>query len=426
MKTTPTARQSERAILVKLIRPSESPREVEESLEELGRLVESAGGVIAGQALQTRKTPDPAYYIGKGKAEEIRLTAEERRCDLVIFDDDLSPAQVRNLERSVGKRVLDRSELILDIFAQRARTDQAKLQVELAQLQYLLPRLTRMWEHLSRIRGGIGLRGPGETQLEVDRRVVRKRIGHLTQRLEQVRGRRERQRDRRSSAFNIAIVGYTNAGKSTLFNLLTRSQVATGDRLFETLDARTRSFDIDSPRGAVITDTVGFIRKIPHHLIASFRATLEEVVEADLLLLVVDVSLSGKFDHMIVVREVLSDLGIDDKPVIHVFNKIDLPGGVEGAREMRLHHPDGIFISAALPLGIEDLVKAIGREIRKDEVLMEYSFPATDTHTLSRLYEEGKILQKSTVAGMLTVRVRMEREAGNRLLREGISGIPLD
>jgi GTP-binding protein HflX len=421
-KTVAVEEKKERALLVKLIAPSDSTWETEESLSELGRLVESAGGQVMGRITQVRKRPDPAHYIGRGKASEIKGAAEEGGCDLVIFDDDLSPTQDKNLEKLLGKRVLDRSELILDIFALRARTAQAKLQVELAQLQYILPRLTRMWEHLSRIRGGIGLRGPGEKQLEVDRRVIRKRIGYLRKQLSVVKRRRKQQRRRRSGEYNIAIVGYTNTGKSTLFNILTNSEVSTGDRLFETLDARTRNLDFESSRTVLITDTVGFIRKLPHHLVASFRATLEEVIEADLLLHVIDISSGGVFEQVQVVEDVLTDLGAMDKPVIYVFNKLDLARDTQTDEGIRLHYPDGVFTSAVEGYGIEELKKAVTVEMRKDELLVEYSFPLDDSRSLSRLYAAGKVLDKSAQDGRIKVKVWMEREARDKLLKDGIKG----
>jgi GTP-binding protein HflX len=412
----------ERALLVKLRTPGESRQEAGESIEELGRLVESAGGEVVGRLIQLRKVPDPAFYIGRGKAEEVKAAAAESGADLVVFDDDLSPTQDKNLEKLIDTRVLDRSELILDIFALRARTAQAMLQVELAQLEYLLPRLTRMWEHLSRIRGGIGLRGPGETQLEVDRRVIRKRIGHLRDRMEIVRRRRRRQRGRRAGEYNIALVGYTNAGKSTLFNRLTGSRIATGDRLFETLDARTRPLRAESGRQVLITDTVGFIRKLPHHLVASFRATLEEVVEARLLLHVVDVSTPGVVERIEVVDRVLEDLGAGATPVIHVFNKIDCGDPADHAA-FRETYPGCVFTSCRDGKGIDGLKAAVLREVRRDALLLEYTIPLLDARTLARLYDAGEVLERSMAHGRMTVRVRMERETRDRLRKAGIRGV---
>ncbi len=426
MKLQNLEKEKEKALLVKLVLPSDSPWEVDESLEELERLVESAGGEVVGKVTQQKREVNPAFYIGKGKALEVKAMVESTGCDLVVFDDDLSPAQDRNLEKCVGKRILDRSELILDIFALRAKTNQAKLQVELAQLQYLLPRLKRMWEHLSRIRGGIGLRGPGETQLEVDRRVIRKRITTLQQQLKDVQRRRHQQRRRRSKEFNVALVGYTNAGKSTLFNRLTGSDVSTADRLFETLDARTRSLEIDSSRAVVITDTVGFIRKLPHHLVASFRATLEEVYEADLLLHVIDSSSSGVLEHIRVVEDVLSDLGVEGKPIIRVFNKLDRPESSEMEAGLRIHYPEGIFTSAVKGIGLDELKGVIRSEMVRDELLMEYSIPLVDARILSRLHSVGRVLDKSMEDGRVRVRVRIGREVRDRLSKDGISGVRLE
>ncbi|HET6618109.1 MAG TPA: GTPase HflX, partial [Gemmatimonadota bacterium] len=259
-------------------------------LEEIRALAISAGAEIVGEVVQRREAADKTYFIGKGKAQELRDEVRMSGADLVVFDNDLSPAQGKNLEDLIGKRVLDRSELILDIFAERARTREAKLQVELAQLQYLLPRLKRMWTHLSRIRGGIGLRGPGETQLEVDRRVIRDRIATLKEKLSHIEERRRLQRKGRVDAWNVALVGYTNVGKSTIMNRLSGERLHAEDRLFATLDATTRRIQLPDGEEILLTDTVGFIRNLPHHLVASFRATLEEVVHADLLLHVIDVS----------------------------------------------------------------------------------------------------------------------------------------
>ncbi len=426
MRDTSLNAEKEKALLVKLITPSDSPWEVEESLVELGRLVESAGGEVRGKVTQYRKRPDPAYYIGRGKALDLKGAAEAANCDLVVFDDDLTPTQEKNLEKCVEKRILDRSELILDIFALRARSRQARLQVELAQLQYLLPRLTRMWEHLSRIRGGIGLRGPGETQLEVDRRAIRERIGHLRKQLKVVKSRREQQRVRRSGVYNIAIVGYTNAGKSTLFNLLTGSDAAAGDRLFETLDARTRVLDLDSPRRVVITDTVGFIRKLPHHLVASFRATLEEVVEADLLLHVIDISSKGMSDQLEVVKDVLADLGVEEKRTIQVFNKVDLLENADVIARARSRDGIGVCTSARERSGIDDLRDAIEKEMRKDEVVMAFSFPLDDARSVARLYAAGRVMEKSAHDGRVTVTVRMERGMRDRLLKDGMQGLRVE
>jgi len=293
------------------------------SLDELSLLADTAGARVLGRIAQRRGPIHPATFIGRGKLEELKTEVEEWDADLVIFDDDLSPAQVRNLEKALGRKVVDRSELILDIFAKRARTRESRLQVELAQLEYSLPRLTGLWKHLERQAGGIGTRGPGETQLETDRRIVRERIARLKQSLERVERERETQRRRRRRELRAALIGYTNAGKSTLFNGLTRSRVQVEDRLFATLDATTRQMVSRDRKVALVTDTVGFIRKLPHHLVASFHSTLAETVEADLLLHVVDAADPDFRHRMGVVEAVMEEILPAPRPTTLVFNKSD-------------------------------------------------------------------------------------------------------
>jgi GTP-binding protein HflX len=297
---------------------------VDEHLEELEQLVDTAGAVVVGSLTQQIDRPNPATYLGKGKIEELGVLIEEMNATLIIFDDELTPAQGKNVEDATGKRVMDRAELILDIFATRARTSEAKLQVELAQLEYMLPRLTRMWTHLEKFRGGIGMRGPGETQLETDRRLINHRIKQLKERLADVTRAREIQRQGRRGLFRASLVGYTNAGKSSILRGLSGARdVFVEDRLFATLDPLTREVDLGENNRVVLTDTVGFIRKLPHHLVASFRATLEEVSDADLLLHVIDASHPRWEEQRHVVNGVLDELGVHDKPVLNVFNKID-------------------------------------------------------------------------------------------------------
>ena len=325
------------------------------SLEELALLADTAGARVVGALAQRRGTVNPATFIGKGKLDELRALAGEHDADLVIFDDDLSPAQVRNLEKALGRKVVDRSELILDIFARRARTRESRLQVELAQLEYTLPRLTGLWRHLERQAGGIGTRGPGETQLETDRRLVRERIAHLKHQLRAVERERETQRRRRRGEFRAALVGYTNAGKSTLFNALTRSSVLVENRLFATLDATTRQMVSPDRRTALVTDTVGFIRKLPHHLVASFHSTLAEAVEADLLLHVVDAA-DPEFRHqMSAVEEVLDGILETPRPTMLVFNKADLFADPAHAAGLRAEFPGSFVVSARTGDGLDDL-----------------------------------------------------------------------
>ncbi|MFW5904653.1 MAG: GTPase HflX, partial [bacterium] len=304
----------ERAVLVGAPPRDMEARLVDEHMEELVRLTRTAGGEVVGTLIQRIDAPTPQTYIGSGKVRELRSLVAAREADLVIFDGELKPDQAKNLEEALDVRVMDRSELILDIFASRARTREAKLQVELAQLEYLLPRLQRMWTHLSRIRGGIGLRGPGETQIETDRRLIGRRIAELRKKLEAVRESRATQRKRRRGEFRASLVGYTNAGKSSILRSLSGADLFVEDRLFATLDSATRQVDVGSGYAALLTDTVGFIRKLPHHLVASFRSTLEEAGEADLLIQVIDASHPDREEQREVVDEVLEDLGLGDAP----------------------------------------------------------------------------------------------------------------
>jgi len=326
---------AERAVLVAAPRRGAPRLEAEEHLDELAQLADTAGAAVVGRLVQRIEAPTPAYFVGRGKVEELRRLVQELNASLVIFDDDLSPVQGKNLEAALGRRVMDRSELILDIFATRARSAEAKMQVELAQLEYLLPRLARMWVHLSRIRGGIGLRGPGETQLETDRRLIRRRIASLERKLERVARHRAVVRRGRRPLVTAVLVGYTNAGKSSLFRALTGSPTLVEDRLFATLDTLVREVDLGHRRRARLIDTVGLIRKLPHHLVASFRATLEEVREADILLHVVDASHPRWEEQVEVVMEVLSGLPLNDCRLVHVFNKLD-----------RVREPEGLLAYA--------------------------------------------------------------------------------
>src|ERR1041385_4472345 len=317
----------ERALLIGLEKQGVSRWELHDSLDELRELANSAGAEVVDTVTQKLQKPTAPYYIGRGKAESIRESFQEQHVTSVIFDNELSPAQGRNLETLFSRKVLDRTQLILDIFAQRARSREGRLQIELAQLQYLLPRLTRMWSHLSRQSGGIGTRGPGETQLEVDRRRVQEKIARLTREIAEVQKNRRIQRaGRRRHQWPIAaIIGYTNAGKSTLLNSLTGSSVLAEDKLFATLDPTTRRFTLPNNQNVLLTDTVGFLRKLPHHLVDSFKATLEEVVEADLLIHVVDVSHPKAHEQIAAVEQVLHELNAWGKPTVTALNKMDQP-----------------------------------------------------------------------------------------------------
>lgn len=317
-----TALKQERAVLVGVIRPGERPEETREYLDELAFLVDTAGGLVEHEFTQKMLKPDRATFVGTGKLEEIQAYVKSEEIDMVVFDDELSPSQLRNIERELQVKVLDRSNLILDIFAGRAQTAQAKTQVELAQLQYLLPRLTRLWTHLERQKGGIGMRGPGESQIESDRRMILEKISLLKSRLKQIDRQNETQRKNRTQLIRVALVGYTNVGKSTILNMLAKSEVFAENKLFATLDTTVRKVVIDN-LPFLLSDTVGFIRKLPHHLVECFKSTLDEVREADILIHVVDVSHPNFEDQINVVNETLQDLGARDKETIMIFNKID-------------------------------------------------------------------------------------------------------
>lgn len=383
-------RDSERAIIVGLHRSSDSTNAVDDHLDELEKLIAAAGGEALARVVQERSSPDPATYIGKGKAEEVAHLARSLEASLVVFDDDLTPGQIRNLEKAIPVKVIDRSTLILDIFAGRARTREAKTQVELAQLQYLLPRLTRQWSHLSRQAGGIGTRGVGETQLEIDRRLVRNRISRLRQDLDKIERTRKTQREGRHGTFTVALVGYTNAGKSTLFNRLTGDDTYAANKLFATLDSRLRKAGFETPRETVLIDTVGFVRKLPHHLVASFRSTMEEAVSADLVLHVVDFSHPQHDDQEAVGGEVLDDLQIDRDRVITVYNKIDR---VE--HDARNDTPGSrAWVSALTGEGIERLEELIRRREAWGGETVELCLPPTESRLLAQLYELGNVQRR--------------------------------
>jgi len=321
-KTYDTAVKQERAVLVGVIRPGEKPEETKEYLDELAFLVDTAGGLVEKNFTQKMLKPDRATFVGTGKLEEIKAYVQSEEIDMVVFDDELSPSQLRNIEREMQVKILDRSNLILDIFAGRAQTSQAKTQVELAQLQYLLPRLTRLWTHLERQKGGIGMRGPGESQIESDRRMILDKISLLKGRLKLIDKQNETQRKNRTELIRVALVGYTNVGKSTIMNMISKSEVFAENKLFATLDTTVRKVVIDN-LPFLLSDTVGFIRKLPHHLVECFKSTLDEVREADVLIHVVDVSHPSFEDQINVVNETLKDLGARDKQTIMLFNKID-------------------------------------------------------------------------------------------------------
>jgi len=387
----------ERALLAGLQLSGEDRVDVEDSLYELSQLAETAGAVVVGNVVAKRETPTANYYIGEGKAEEIKQLCIEKKIDIVIFDDDLSPAQVKNLQDLFGIKVLDRTELILDIFAIHARSKEGRLQVELAQLQYMLPRLTHAWSHLSRQWGGVGTRtrGPGEKQLEVDRRRVRERITRLSKELERVHGHRKLQRKRRERKGIplISIIGYTNAGKTTLFNNLTSSSMPSENQLFTTLDPKIKKFIFPNKQQVLISDTVGFIRKLPHHLVESFKATLEEVYEADLLLHVVDGSSKKIEEYSEVVLKLLKELDVITKPILTVINKIDLLDNDEVLiRKLKKRIHGGIPLSAKTGEGIDALVQTMQDEMNSLRETLDLFIPSQLLGVVAKLYALGNVI----------------------------------
>ncbi len=365
----------------------------EETLRELRSLAKTAGAETVGETVCRLRAVHPATYIGRGRAAALADAAHEAGATLVIFDEDLSPAQGRALEDAIGLRVVDRTQLILDIFAQRARTLEGRLQVELAQLRYLLPRLRGLWTHLERQKGGIGLKGPGEKQLELDRRRIEQRITRIRERLVQVRQHRaELRRARRRHGWSLlTLVGYTNAGKSTLLNLLAGSEVLADDKLFATLDPTTRQIALPGCQPCLLTDTVGFIRKLPHHLVEAFKATLEEVNEADLLVHVIDASHPRAEEQIEAVEQVLADLGARGKPVLAVFNKTDIERGRNQAIRLSDRFPHAIAISARTGEGIRRLLDTVTDMLRDRTVRLRLSVPAADGRFLARLHALGRV-----------------------------------
>lgn len=384
---------TERAILVGLETPAIPRQTVEEHLRELAQLAITAGATVIHTLAQKRSHPHPAYYIGRGKAGELRHHCQADDIDLVVFDDELSPAQIKNLQVCTGRRVLDRTELIMDIFAMRAKSREGKVQVELAQLKYMLPRLTRAWTHLSRQEGGIGTRGPGETQLEIDRRRVRSRIKRLTDTLQQIERERttQRRKRRRQGIPVVALVGYTNAGKSTMMNALTGANVLVENKLFATLDTTTRHLSLPGGRKVLLTDTVGFIRKLPHHLIESFKATLEGVVTADLLLHVIDSSHGEVEEQMNAVWNVLKELGAVEKPIIAVFNKIDKLGNATKTGRYQRKTPRSVAVSALTGEGLDELLSEIEAQLNRNMIACCLAIPQKEAGLVSHIYETGTV-----------------------------------
>ncbi len=397
----------ERAILVGVSGRGIQKSTTEEYLEELALLADTAGADVLFKIIQERGRIDPAYFIGKGKVEEIARIVEDNEINLVIFDDDLSSVQVRNLERQIDCKILDRSGLILDIFASRAKTNEAKTQVELAQLQYLLPRLTRQWTHLSKQYGGIGTKGPGEKQLETDRRIIRNRIRYLKDRLLRIDRERETQHKRRRELTRIALIGYTNVGKSTLLNLLADAGVFVEDRLFATLDATTRLVTLTPAQKVLITDTVGFIRKLPHHLIASFKSTLAEVTEADILFHIVDASSPQFEDQIEVVKTTLDELRSLDKPSVMVFNKIDRLTDRSFLKELEQRYENAVSISAARGINISGLKEKILSLLEKDLTERTMVVKQSDYKVIALLHDVADVLEKTYLDNRVKIRFRI-------------------
>lgn len=389
-------------------------------------MADTAGARVVERVTQKLDRPNPKYYIGEGKAEELKSAVEGAGASIIIFDEELTPAQGKNLEDYTGLRVVDRAELILDIFATRARSAEAQMQVELAQLQYMLPRLKRMWTHLSRIRGGIGLRGPGETQLETDRRLISQRIRDLRDKLETVAQRRATQRKGRDSEFRAALVGYTNAGKSSILRGLSGADVFIEDRLFATLDPATRLVEIGSNARVLLTDTVGFIRKLPHHLVASFRATLEEATAADVILHVIDASHRSMEEHKEVVDDVLRDLGVNAEDAILVFNKIDLLTHSEEqafrTRGGAIYQQRSVFTSAVEQAGLAELRTMLAEELRAQRPEVHIVMPAADGEALASVYREGEVVRREDADGVIDLIARLPLPLLGKLQRrDGVS-----
>ena len=409
----------ERAALVGLMAGRVRRLEAERSLDELAGLAAAAGAEVVLRVLQERPKPDPSTFLGAGKIQTLAASCAELRVDAVVFDNELTPAQLRQIEAVVGRKIIDRTQLILDIFARRARTREGKLQVELAQLKYLLPRLVGAGTALSRLGGGIGTRGPGETKLETDRRRIRTKIHAISEDIEQVRRRRAQLRERRHKASvpTVALVGYTNAGKTTLFNVLTRSNAEASNALFVTLDPLVRQVRLPDNRELLVSDTVGFIDRLPHALVAAFRATLEETADADLVLHVIDASASDRDRRMSAVREVLDEVGATEVPLLEVYNKCDALTPEE-RRRLQEHEPDALYISALTRQGIDELVETIASRLELDVRRVTLTFDpdaAEDRERVARLYRHARVIEHEVRDGRISIVADVPRRLLDRL-----------
>lgn len=416
----------ERAVLVSILLPA-TTADLRNPLGELAALAEAAGVQVVDTMTQKRMNLTPGYALGKGKIEELAQRAEDAQADVVIFDNDLAPRQIRGLEEEIQRKVIDRSELILDIFAARARTREAQLQVELAQLQYTAPRLRGMWTHLERIAGGgggtaagavggVGTRGPGERQIEVDRRVVKDRITHLRRELEEVLHRKEREVRARSDQYTVSLVGYTNAGKSTLMNRLTNAGQFVADMLFATLDTKTVRWNLGEGRSVLLSDTVGFVRDLPHHLVASFRATLEEALHAHLLLHIVDASSPQAWRQLDAVEQVLTDLGADDIPRLTLLNKIDIANDAAVADILVRKSIDALPISAVTGEGIDKLVTTVLRRSEGDSLMLQVRIPQGDGKLLTELTKVAEVIDRQYDEEAVTLKLRVNKSQLRQLM----------
>jgi len=405
----------ERAMLIALQTRLVNRELAEEHLAELEELADTAGADSIIKIIQSKSSMDSAFYIGKGKAEELAQLVELNDIDLAIFDDDLTPVQVRNLEKLFNRKIIDRSGLILDIFALRAKTKEAKTQVELAQLEYMLPRLTRAWTHLSKQYGGIGTKGPGETQIETDRRMIRTRISHLKEKLKSIESQRETQSKGRKDFVRISIAGYTNAGKSTLFNLLTKSDVFAEDKLFATLDSTTRTVSFDTKDKILISDTVGFIRKLPPHLVASFKSTLNEVRDADIILHTIDLSHPYFEDHLRVVEETLKEFGSKDKKEILVFNKVDSIADKSVIEYVRNKYQNSVVVSARKGINISSLKKMIEDMIEESFVEEEIELRIEQTKLASQIHDLAEVTSVKYNLDTVLFRFRANKENSEKI-----------